>query len=141
MTGRENWYKIIVEYFMLKGVFWIMTSPKKELDNHQLVNRLLLIAGGFLLLLMIAFYREINTWLAVAIDIFSPVILGLILAYLLNPTFRFLERRVFYRMYPSAARRALSLLLTYIAALLLIGLIALLILPQLFSSLQNFIVN
>ena len=118
-----------------------MTSPKKELDNHQLVNRLLLIASGFLLLLMIAFYREINTWLAVAIDIFSPVILGLILAYLLNPIFRFLERRVFYRMYPSAARRALSLLLTYIAALLLIGLIALLILPQLFSSLQNFIVN
>ena len=118
-----------------------MTSPKKESGNYQVTNRILLIAGGFLLLLMIAFYREINTWLSVVIDILGPVILGLIFAYLLNPIFRVLERRVFYRVYPSAARRALSLLLTYIAALLLVGLIALLILPQLISTLMNFITN
>ena len=95
-----------------------MTSPKNESGSHQLINRLLLIAGGFLILLMIAFYQEINVWLTVVIDIFSPVVLGLVFAYLLNPIFRFLERRVFYRVYPSAARRAISLLLTYIAALL-----------------------
>ena len=118
-----------------------MTSPKKASVNHQLINRLLLIAGGFLILLMIAFYREINAWLALVVDILSPVILGLVFAYLLNPIFRFLERRVFYRVYPSAARRALSLLLTYIAALLLIGLIVLLILPQLISTLMNFVTN
>lgn len=118
-----------------------MTSPKKESGNYQVTNRILLIAGGFLLLLMIAFYQEINTWLSVVIDILGPVILGLIFAYLLNPIFRVLERRVFYRVYPSAARRALSLLLTYIAALLLVGLIALLILPQLISTLMNFITN
>ena len=118
-----------------------MTPQKKEIGNHQLINRLLLIAGGFLLLLMSAFYREINGWLAIVIDIFSPVILGLVFAYLLNPIFRFLERRVFYRVYPSAARRALSLLLTYIAALLLIGFIFLLILPQLISTLMKFISN
>ncbi len=118
-----------------------MTSPKKESGSYQVTNRILLIAGGFLLLLMIAFYQEINTWLSVVIDILGPVILGLIFAYLLNPIFRVLERRVFYRVYPSAARRALSLLLTYIAALLLVGLIALLILPQLISTLMNFITN
>ena len=118
-----------------------MASPKKEFGNHQLINRLLLIAGGFLILLMIAFYQEINTWIAVVIDIFSPVILGLVFAYLLNPIFRFLERRVFYRVYPSALRRTISLLLTYIAALLLIGLIVLLILPQLISTLMSFISN
>ena len=118
-----------------------MTFPKKESGNHQLINRLLLIAGGFLILLMIAFYQEINVWLAVVVDVFSPVVLGLVFAYLLNPIFRFLERRVFYRVYPSAARRAISLLLTYIAALLLIGLIVLLILPQLLSTLMNVISN
>ncbi len=118
-----------------------MTSPKKENGNHLITNRILLIASGFLLLLMIAFYREINTWLSVVIDIFSPVILGLIFAYLLNPIFRLLERRVFYRVYPSAARRALSLLLTYIVALLLIGLIVLLILPQFVSTVMNFITD
>ena len=118
-----------------------MASPKKELGNHQIINRILLIAGGFLLLLIIAFYREINGWLLVVMDILSPVILGLIFAYLLNPIFRLLERRVFYRVYPSAARRALSLLLTYIVALLWIGLIVLLILPQLVSTLMNLISN
>ena len=118
-----------------------MTSQKKESGNHQLLNRVLLIAGGFLLLLMIAFYREINIWLSVVMDIFSPVVLGLVFAYFLNPIFRFWERRVFYRVYPSAARRALSLLLTYIVAILLIGLIVLLILPQLVSTLMNFITN
>ena len=141
MTEREFWYKIIVEYFLLKGVEQIMTSPKKEIGSRQLVNRLLLIAGGFLILLMIAFYQEINVWLTVVIDIFSPVILGLVFAYLLNPIFRFLERRVFYRVYPSALRRAISLLLTYIAALLLIGLIVLLIFPQLVSTLMSVISN
>ncbi|MBQ7392316.1 MAG: AI-2E family transporter, partial [Clostridia bacterium] len=118
-----------------------MTAPKKELGNHLLINRLLLIAGGFLLLLMIAFYREINAWLAVLVDIFSPVILGFIFAYLLNPIFRFLERRVFYRVYPSAARRALSLVLSYSVALLMVGLIALLILPLLISTRMNLISN
>ncbi len=118
-----------------------MTLQKKEHGNHQLINRLLLIAGGFLLLLIIAFYREINTWLAVVIDILSPVILGLVFAYLLNPIFRLLERKVFYRVYPAAARRALSLVLTYISAILLVGLIMLLILPQLVSTLMNFVVN
>ncbi len=118
-----------------------MTSPKKETGSHQKLNRILLIAGGFLILLMIAFYREINGWIAIIIDIFSPVILGLVFAYLLNPIFRLFERRAFYRVYPSAARRAVSLLLTYIVALLLIGLIVLLVLPQLVSSLMNFITN
>ena len=118
-----------------------MTSPKKEIGKHQIKNHILLIAGGFLALLMIAFYREINEWLSVIIDILSPVILGLIFAYLLNPIFRVLERKVFYRVYPSAARRALSLLLTYIIAFLLVGMIALLILPQLVSSLMNIITN
>ena len=118
-----------------------MTFQKKESGNHLTINRILLIAGGFLLLLILAFYREINSWLELVIDIFSPVILGLIFAYVLNPIFRVLERRVFYRVYPSAARRAISLLLTYIIALLIIGLIALLILPQLVSTLMNFITN
>ncbi len=118
-----------------------MTAPKKEHGNHQITNRILLIAGGFLLLLMIAFYREINHWLTIVIDVFSPVILGLIFAYLINPIFRFLERRVFYRVYPSAARRAISLLLTYIIAILLVGLIVLLILPQLVSTLMNILTN
>ena len=118
-----------------------MTPQKKELGNHQILNRILLIAGGFLLLLAIAFYREINAWLTVVIDILSPVILGLVFAYLLNPIFRLLERRVFYRVYPSAARRAISLLLTYILALALVGLIALLILPQLVSTFMSIISN
>ena len=118
-----------------------MTPQKKELGNHQILNRILLIAGGFLLLLVIAFYREINAWLTVVIDILSPVILGLVFAYLLNPIFRLLERRVFYRVYPSAARRAISLILTYILALALVGLIALLILPQLVSTFMSIISN
>ena len=118
-----------------------MTLQKKESGNHQLINRLLLIGGSLLLVLMIAFYREINAWLAVVLDIFSPVILGLVFAYLLNPIFRVLERRVFYRVYPSAARRALSLILTYIIALVLVGLIVLLIVPQLVSTFMNIFTN
>ena len=118
-----------------------MMFSKKESSNHQTLNRLLLIVGGFLLLMMIAFYREVNFWLENLIDIFSPVILGLVFAYLLNPIFRLLERRVFHRVYPSAARRAISLLLTYIIALLWVGFIVLLILPQLVSTLMNFVSN
>ncbi len=118
-----------------------MTSHKTEGGGFRKINQALLICSIFLILLSIAFYKEINAWLLTILNIFSPVILGLILAYLLNPIFRFFERRVFYRLYPSAARRAISLLLTYIVALLLIGLIVLLILPQLISTLMTFITN
>ena len=118
-----------------------MTTPRKESVNFHILNRALLIAGGFLLLIMIAFYREINAWLGVVLNIFSPVILGLIFAYLINPIFRVLERRVFYRVYPSAARRALSLILAYVIMLLLVALIVLLIVPQLISTLMNLVSN
>ena len=118
-----------------------MTSQRKESGNFHILNRILLISGGFLLLLMIAFYREINAWIGGVFDIFSPVILGLIFAYLINPIFRVLERRVFYRVYPSAARRALSLILAYVIMLLLIALIVLLIVPQLISTIMNLVSN
>lgn len=118
-----------------------MIPHKKEHGNHRLLNRILLVAGGFLLLLLIAFYREINAWISVVFDILSPVVLGLVFAYLLNPIFRLLERRVFYRVYPSVARRALSLLLTYIVAFLVVGLFVVLIIPQLISTLINFVAN
>lgn len=118
-----------------------MTTARKEKTGFRTINRFLLIGGVFLLLLIIAFHQEINSWLGVVFDIFSPVILGLVLAYMLNPIFCFLERRVFYRVYPSAARRGISLLLTYIFSLLMIGLIVLLILPQLITTLMDFVAN
>lgn len=95
----------------------------------------------FVSLILIAFHKELNGWCMTVLGLFSPVLLGLAFAYILNPVFRFFERRVFSGMYPHALRRSISLLCTYLSFLLSIAILVLLIVPQLFFALASFLEN
>ena len=71
------------------------------------------------------------------IGYFSPVILGCVLAYIINPLARFYSNRVFRRM-GERSRRALSNGLAFVTVLLFIVLALLVLLPQLFESAATF---
>lgn len=72
------------------------------------------------------------------LSVFSPIIAGGIIAYILNPILRFLERVIFRKMKHPRLRRAICVFLTYLLVLLLlIGLFSAII-PQLVSSVQEF---
>lgn len=83
----------------------------------------------------------VNDFLYGVLMLLRPVLIGLVLAYLLNPVFRLLERRVFFRIRPQALRRTISMILTYLIALIVLFLFFLLIIPQLVESILHFVGN
>ena len=80
-------------------------------------------------------------WLGAAIGFSRPFVFGLIFAFLLNPLMRVFDDRVFPRLFNGKLRgkprRAFSILLTYIIALMLVTLFIALAIPQIIASLLN----
>ena len=109
-------------------------------------KRRLIIAGivyAVLLLVFVAIVNlpTVNHWLGNVLRLFSPILAGLLLAYLLNPVFRFFERKALRNVHHLTVRRILSLICTYLFLLILITLLLLLIIPQLISSITSFVDN
>ena len=73
--------------------------------------------------------------------ILRPVIIGAVLAYLCNPIFRMFEGYVFQRVRSFSARRTLSLIGTYLVVALIFVILLMLIIPQLFASVLEFLDN
>lgn len=95
----------------------------------------------FLLLLLVINRTKLGSWMDGVLLLFRPIIIGFALAYLLNPFFRFYERKLLYRMHPMGLRRGIALFLTYLTLFAIIGLLLLLILPSLYNSMLRFIRN
>ena len=107
-------------------------------------KRVLTLAGiglAFLLVFIVLHLDRINLWLDYVTFVLRPLIIGLVLAYLANPIFRLFERKLLSRVPSHSLRRSLSLLCTYIVLLLVVVTLALLILPQLWYSIRNFLEN
>ena len=73
--------------------------------------------------------------------IFRPVIIGAVIAYLCNPIFRVFERFVFTGIRSFSVRRVLSLIGTYTVLILIFALLLMLIIPQLLTSILDFLEN
>ena len=74
-------------------------------------------------------------------DVLAPVIIGCVIAYLCNPFLNFYEYVLFRKLGKGGLRRALSLLLTVLTALGLVGLLIALIIPQLYQSISQLFTN
>ncbi len=74
-------------------------------------------------------------------DILTPVWLGLVFAYLMNPILRFSETHIFRFKITTkrqkSLKRALSIILTFIIVLIILTVLALLILPQVYVSFMD----
>lgn len=92
-----------------------------------------------LLILLITNLGHFNAWLDRLMFLLRPVLIGVVLAYLLNPFFRLFERKLFYKIQPNALRRGISLTFTYLTLLLIFVVLLLLIIPQLVDSILNFL--
>ena len=92
-----------------------------------------------LLLVLVINLSAVNEWLGKLLWLLRPLIIGLIIAYLLNPFFRFFEKKLFKRISPFALRRGISLLFSYLVLFLILFLLVILIVPQLIESILNFV--
>ena len=79
--------------------------------------------------------------LAILGKYFSPVITGLILAYILHPLVSFFEKSVFSGIKQSGIKRSLAILLTVLVVILFIVVLMIALIPQLVDSITTFVSN
>ncbi len=82
-----------------------------------------------------------SSFISLAFRVFRPVIIGAVIAYLSNPIFRMFEGYVFGGIRSFSWRRTLSLIGTYIVLALIFVILAMLIIPQLLTSVLDFLEN
>ena len=114
---------------------WHSSFTKRTLAN------LLVVAAGVLLFCALTNLRAVTDVLGWIVGIFTPFVVGLALAYLLNLPTRFLERRAFKKLNRPKIARVLSILIVYTLVILFIVLIAVLVLPQLMGSIVSLVGN
>ena len=116
-----------------------MNHQEHNTANKKLWRWGLLYLTLFVVVICIINLHAVNQWLSWVFSLLRPVLIGLALAYLLNPIFRFLEHHVFHRLRYQALRRVLSMTCAYLFLFLLAASILLLIIPQLVDSLLLFL--
>ncbi len=121
---------------------------KKKTDKNN--NSALWLALPIMLIAFLVLYFIVNlTNVTSFIDginaILSPIFIGLVIAYLMNPIFRLFENKVFRWKKDTAGKRRicrlLSLLCTLIVFFAIIALLILLIFPQLIDSIIAIVTN
>lgn len=117
---------------------------KKLLENRIIqigVMAFIVIAASILFYYLIFMIPAIINFLGKLVAIMMPLIVGLILAYIMNPIVKLFERRVFGKIEKDTVRRNLSILCTIVVIIgVLVALISFII-PQLLLSIQSLIIN
>lgn len=75
------------------------------------------------------------------LSVLTPIILGAAIAYLLNPILKIFEKCVFKKLKNKRTIRVLSLLMTYVVAILALVAFAFLLIPQLINSIKTLVAN
>ena len=115
-----------------------MDRDAKNNSRQLMIRGIIVYAILFLAVMLMINLEAVNEWLAGVLRLLRPILIGLALAYLLNPFFRFFERKLFVKLRPMGARRTVSLIMTYVTFFLIIALVLLLIIPQLIESIVEF---
>ncbi len=79
--------------------------------------------------------------LSKALSFMSPVIIGVIIAYLLNPVSNFFEAKVFGKVKKEATRHTFGVILTLICFVLIIVLLLVALVPSLIQSVSKLVSN
>jgi len=72
-------------------------------------------------------------------NLFAPFVLGAALAFILNVPMRAIERSILKGMKQSGGRRALALVLTFVAIFLVLALVVLLLIPQIDATVESLV--
>lgn len=72
---------------------------------------------------------------------FKPLILGCVIAYLINPLSKLYSRSIFRRIKKEKRKEAVSIVLAFITVILFLALLLLILIPQLYESISLFVSN
>ena len=92
------------------------------------------IAIGVVLYVLLTNIKPVLRGIGHFIGFFEPVIVGIVIAYLVNPLAKFYERLFFRKNNEEGKRHAVCNILAFVTFVLLLGLVLLMLIPQLIES-------
>ena len=93
--------------------------------------------SAVVLYILLSHFSALTSLLKSIYNLFSPVIIGLILAYILNPLVNVFERHVFRKMKKENLKHTISVLLTILIFLVSVGGLIVLLVPSVIESVKN----
>lgn len=108
----------------------------KDYLTHKTVSNILVIFSGILLYFLILKFDAVWSSLKWFLSIFKPFIWGFIIAYLINFFVKFFENKVFKKIKKPKTQRVLSMLTSYFLAIIILGLILFMLVPQTIESIS-----
>jgi predicted PurR-regulated permease PerM len=94
-----------------------------------------------LLLFAFAVHEPMIAVFKYILSILSPLIIGMVIAYLCDPILEFFEYRIFKRLHNGSLKRGLSLFFTIIVAFGIVTVVAVMMIPQLYLSITELFQN
>lgn len=117
---------------------------KKLFDNKILqigFGAFAVIAASIVFYFFMSYLPAIVSSIGKLIKILSPLIIGLILAYIMNPLVKLFEKKVFNKINREPVKRNLSIFCSMIIIFAVIITLVSVVLPQLFLSIESLVVN
>lgn len=115
-----------------------MKNKRNNLLGSRTLSGIIVICAGVLLFLLLSNFSSVLAFLKWFASIFSPFVMGIAIAYLLNMPMRFFETHVFKNL---RHKRAVSILTTYGLAVLVVFLLLRMVVPQVGESVSALINN
>lgn len=84
-------------------------------------------------------FTAFTNWLNDRLSVFTPIILGAIIAYLCKPLVNFFQKVVLKKVKSNNFKRGMSIFLAYVSLLALIIVVCFMIVPQLISSIEDLV--
>ena len=123
-----------------------MKKFQKLVENRKIVYTLAAMAAGILCAVVICYVLLVNLgdiagFFGKVVSILSPIIIGLVLAYIIDPVAKFFETKVFKKMKKETARRTISAVIALVLVLALLTAFVGMLIPSLISSVRMLIDN
>lgn len=99
------------------------------------------LCAAVFLYLLLTHITPLLRWFASLLKMLSPVVIGLVLAYLIDPVARFFEEKILGKVKNAITRRTVAVAAALICTLLLVTLFFSLLIPSLISSVTSLVGN
>ena len=114
---------------------------KREWLQHRWVGNTIAICAGVVLFVILEHLGGVFGWIGHVFRFITPVIVGLAIAYVIDPLARLFEHHLFGRLKSWQLRRMLAVILSLILILVLVITLMVFLVPQLVDSITQFANN
>lgn len=118
-----------------------MKKFKEALMNKPWVAYTFAACSAVVLFLLLSNLVQVKNAVSAVLSVFTPVFIGLIVAYLFNPVSSFFERTVFKKMKKESTRHVCGVVLTIVILVLFLAVLLLALIPSIVASISKLIGN